>query len=157
MTTTVPAYDTRVCVPSASDVRRDPARCVIKNYIQRLLPWARHITVGARTIRLYDYRCEHNPEGKVGGCAECSGRCLEWATPRTAAKAIRDFDRGKVPTFPAFRLREDEAEIRQDDQDKRRKRAADKVYRARVNAGEIKPNKRSAKAKARAMSDRRKG
>lgn len=154
---TTRSYSTRVCTPNPDDVRKDPMRCVITHHIQRILPWARHVSVGTRTIRVWDYRCKHNPDGKLGACARCPGRCLVWATPLTAVRAIKDFDRGLNPTFTAFKLREDEADVVAQNQDKLRKRRASVDYRLRVASGQQIVNHRSAKAKARAMSDRRKG
>lgn len=95
----------RVCKPRPNDVRKDPTRCVIHNHIKEELPWARHVSVGVRTIRLYDYRCEHNPDGLVGKCKECPGVRLVWATPLSAAKAIKEFDAGGDPEFPRIVLR----------------------------------------------------
>lgn len=154
---TTATYDTRVCRPGPEDVRGDPARCVIARHIERQHPWAKHVSVGVQTIRVWDYRCEHNPEGKCYRCALCPGRKLVWSTPQTAARAIRAFDKGGAPEFPAFKLREDEAEVVAATQDRVRKRRSGVIYRERVVSGELQVNHRSPKAMARAKSDRRKG
>lgn len=149
--------DSAVCRPAPDDVRGDPHRCVIAHYLAGRYPWMKSITAGLKTIRVYDYRCAHNPEGKQGRCSKCPGRCLVWATPLPVADAIRRFDRGEDPEFPPFALREDEARVMLSRQDPVKKRQAMKRYRGLVIAGEHKPNKRSAKAKGRDMSNRRKG
>ena len=59
--------DTRACLPQVKDERGEPARCVIANHVRKQHPWAKHVSVGVRTIRVYDYRCPHNPEGKAHG------------------------------------------------------------------------------------------
>lgn len=139
------------------DVPKDPARCAIKNYIARQIPWARHITVGMETIRLYDYRCVHNPEGLVGKCARCPARCLVWATPLRVRQAIKEFDAIHHAVFPAFTLRFEEAQLVPATQDRVRKRQSMDAYRQAIADGEHKPVRRTAKAKARAMSVRRHG
>lgn len=153
----VTEYDARECVSTPDDVPGEPAKCVIAHHVRKIMPWARHITVGERTIRVYDYRCEHNPDGKMADCDKCAGRCLVWSTPQTAKRAIKKYDREGFATFPAFKLREDEAEVLPARQDRLRKREQSRRRRERIAAGEHKPNKVSGKAKARAMSDRRKG
>jgi hypothetical protein len=140
-----------------ADIPKDPARCAIRNYIARQIPWARHITVGMETIRLYDYRCVHNPEGAVGKCTDCVARCLVWATPLRVRQAIKKFDASGHADFPPFTLRFEEAQAVPATQDRKQKRRAMNAYRAAIAAGEHKPNKRTAKAKARAMSSRRHG
>lgn len=149
--------DRRLCKPREGDLRGFPTRCVIHNYLREAYPWARQISVGTSTIRIHDYRCAHNPEGKVGKCDQCTGRRLEWATPLPAAEAIRAFDRGEDPIFPAFELRESEAVVVPAGQDKLKKRESMKKYREEVKNGQRKPNHKSAKALARARSNRRKG
>jgi len=149
--------DRRLCQPIEGDVRGDPARCVIERVVRESLPWAQHITVGRKTIRLYDYRCPHNPDGRVGKCDVCVGRRLEWATPLPAAEAIRFFDKGGNPIFPRFILREDEARVVPATQDKVKKRKAQAKYLREVAAGTRTVNHKSAKALARAKSNRRKG
>lgn len=140
---------------SDEDVPGDPMNCVIAREIKRQFPWARHVTVGRKTIRLYDYRCPHNPEGLVGVCSECPGRKLVWATPLRAAQAINDFDRTGEAEFPVFHLREEEAQIIPATQDKARKRQAMAEYRVAVMTGERKPKTKSAKARVRNMMARR--
>ena len=77
--------DLRLCRPQPGDVRKDPMKCVVAHYLHNTYPWAKHISVGTQTIRMFDYRCKHNPEGKLGGCDQCVGRRLDWATPLVAA------------------------------------------------------------------------
>jgi len=143
------------CHATSDDIPWDPRDCVIAHYIERMWPWAHYVSVGRRTIQVYDYRCPHNPAGKVGACAECPGRCLRWATPLRVLQAIEEFDATGDAEFPAFTLREDEAREVPAAQDKVKKRQAMAAYRAEVASGERKPHKRTAKAKARSMSRRR--
>jgi len=156
-TPTTATYETYACMAADNDNRRDPGRCVVANHIRDLYPWAKHVTVGKKTIKVYDYRCEHNPTGQIGKCDLCPGRALRFATALPLAKAITEYDRGGDPVFPRVQLREDEAEILPATQDKVRKREAMREYHRRVQSGEHVPNKRSAKAKARIKSNRRKG
>jgi hypothetical protein len=151
------AADLPTCTPTPADERGEPGRCVIANLVKNQIPWARHVTVGTATIRFYDYRCEHNPEGRTGGCDGCPGRCLELATPLAAADAIRAFDRGEDPVFPKFTFRPEEARVIAARQDPVRKAQIMRTYREEVATGLRKVNHLSARAKARAKSKRRRG
>jgi hypothetical protein len=137
------------------DIPGDPWECVMAHAVRRQFPWAKRVTVGRKTIKVYDYRCPHNPTGNVGECAECPGRGLVWATPLTVAEAIAEFDRNQCVEFPAFELREGEARVVVSAQDKVTKRRRMAEYTAAIKAGEIKPAKRTAKARARAKTVRR--
>lgn len=118
--------------------------------------WMKHIRVGLLSITVWDYRCEHNPEGKLGGCARCTGRKLKWATPAVLHSPIKHFDStGETTVFPAFELRTDEAEVIPEGQDLVAKRAAMTAYRAAVVSGEHKVNHRTIKAQRRSMRVRR--
>jgi hypothetical protein len=136
------------------DKRYDPAHCVMANAIRKAHPWAKNPTVGRETIRVYDYRCEHNPKGIRGKCGECPGRCLVWATPLRVRQAIQEFDRTGAATFPAFVLREDEAQITAR-QDRGRKQRVQTAYNRAVAAGDRTPRKRTARDKERAKKARR--
>lgn len=144
-----------LCRPLPGDVRKDPRKCVIHNVIKGTYPWAKRITVGVRTIRMFDYRCIHNPAGKEGKCALCPGKCLEWATPLVAAKAIEAFDRGEDPVFPSFELRENEAIVVPALQDKVQKRRVQRQYIEDVKAGRRVPDSKSPQALAAAKRQRR--
>lgn len=150
--TTLPArYATEEDIPG------DPYHCAVRNLIRKEIPWARHISAGLRTIKVYDYRCPHNEDGKVGGCDDCPGRCLEWATPLSLVKAMKELDRtGTLPLFSSIQLREEEARVVLAAQEKQRKREAQRRYVAAVEAGSVKPRKRTEREKARAKRQRRK-
>lgn len=149
--------DTRIGVVTSdvSDIPHDPRDCAVAHEIERQLPWAHYVSVGLQTINLWDYRCEHNPQGKIAGCDRCVGRELTWATPLRVAQAIKEFDRNGFATFPAFALREDEARVVPSRQDKMQKRQKMNQYNADVRAGIVKPQRKTAKAKARTKAVRR--
>lgn len=149
--------DLRACRPKEGDVRKNPRRCVIHNHLVEEYPWARRVSVGTKTIRVYDYRCPHNKTGAPGGCDKCVGKRIEWATPLAHARAIKEFDAGNDPEFPPLNLNMNDAIEVPATQDKLKKRAANKKYNAEISTGERTPNKMSRRALGRAMSNRRKG
>ena len=133
----------------------NPHDCPYARDIRHRYPWAKHVKVGTKTISFYDYRCPHNPDGKLGGCSECPGKKIMLATPLAAAEAIRTYDRTGTAEFPPLTVRMEEARIVPATQDKRRKRIAQAVYQTQVAAGVRKPQKKTARAKGRAMARRR--
>jgi len=127
--------------PTYGDEQNDPAHCVVANAIRDLYPWAKSVKVGKGEITLYDYRCEHNPEGKVGGCDECVGHGYSYHTPEEVRDCLDAFDDGKDCVFPSINL--SRPEVKEAAQDRQRKRAAMDDYRERIAAGVHKPNHRS--------------
>lgn len=149
--------DSRLCKPRPGDVRKDPGKCVISNLVREIYPWAKSVTAGKQTVKMYDYRCPHNPEGKISTCHTCGRKCLTWATPLVWAKAIKAFDEGEDPVFGRVELRMNEAVVVHPKQNLAKKAASSKKYREEKAAGTRVPNKQSGRAKARAKSNRRKG
>jgi hypothetical protein len=127
--------------PRGDDQREDPAHCVIANAIRETIPWAKSVKVGKQKITVYDYRCEHNPEGKLGGCDECVGRGYAYDTPEEVADCLTEFDESGDCVFPAIDLGNPKVKVSA--QDRQQKRAAMVDYRERIAAGSHKPNPRS--------------
>ena len=127
--------------PEGDDMRDDPAHCVIANAIRAIYPWAKSVKVGKQQITLYDYRCEHNPEGRVGGCDECTGHGYAYDTPQSVTDCLTAFDDDGDCVFPAIDV--GVAEVKLSAQDRQRKRMAMADYKERIEAGVHKPNHRS--------------
>jgi hypothetical protein len=141
--------DTNIHLPAGltprwDDTPDDPAHCVVANAIRDLYPWAKRVTVGKKEITVYDYRCEHNPDGVEGRCDECVGHGLVYRTPAEVTECLDKFDKFGDCVFPAIDLEVVHTKVTA--QDRQRKRAAMADYRERVNAGLHKPNPRTPQA-----------